>query len=266
MMLKPFDPPPNDNEPVPPECRATVDLIQRALDGDAGPESLGADTHATACPSCRERVRAARALLSVLAAPREPVAVPADFADRVLTALRADRQAHNRRRIFASVAKVVACAAIAAAVLIGAFVIVNKPQDNPNPAPFVPPVEVAKQPETAPPPREKPPAPAPAPAPEPRPIRVGDELAKAGQALLEAQKPLADSFAVAPKLFEAIPNPFKLPATPQPDPMATALEPARKSLTELPGAAKVGLEPLTGTAEKAFKRFLSDVGAVKPNS
>lgn len=259
-MLKPYEPPESEREPAP-ECRETVDLIQRALDGEVAMESLDADPHAAACAACRERVRAARVLLSVLAAPRETVAVPAGFADRVASAVCEERAAQPRRT-YAIAAKIAACAALAAAVVVGAFVITNRPQpQGPNPSPFVPPVEVAKQPEPAPAPREK----APAPAPEPRPIRIGDEVAKAGQTLLEAPQPLADSVAVAPKLFEAIVNPFKLPDAP-PDPMAAVLEPARKSLTELPHAAQASLEPVTGTAEKAFKRFLNDVGAVKPNS
>jgi hypothetical protein len=48
--------------------------------------------------------------------------------------------------------------------------------------------------------------------------------------------------------------------------MGTALAPARKSLSEIPVAARAGLEPVTDTAEKAFTRFLRDVGSVKPNS
>src|SRR5262249_3038582 len=114
-------------------------------------------------------------------------------------------------------------------------------------------------------PREKNSTPTPAPAPDPRPIRIGDEFAKTTQSILETPKPLTDSVAVAPKLFEAITNSFKLPDM-APDPMGAALEPARKSLTELPVVARSGLEPVTDTAEKAFKRFLTDVGAVKPNS
>jgi hypothetical protein len=97
----------------------------------------------------------------------------------------------------------------------------------------------------------------------PRPIRIGDEIAKAEHTLLEMPKPLAESAAVAPKLLGAIGGALKLPDAPA-DPMAAALEPARKSLADLPHAAQAGLEPVAGTAEKAFKRFLSDVGAVKP--
>jgi hypothetical protein len=51
-----------------------------------------------------------------------------------------------------------------------------------------------------------------------------------------------------------------------PDPMNQALEPARKTLAELPSVARTGLEPITGTAEKAFHRFLRDLNSVKPNS
>src|SRR5687768_13555372 len=102
-MLKPYEP--FDDaagaEPVPPECRATVDLIQRVLDGEA--TDLDADAHAGACPTCRERVRAARVLLSVLALPSEAVAVPSNFTDSVLGAVRADRRARTRRRAFAAV-------------------------------------------------------------------------------------------------------------------------------------------------------------------
>jgi hypothetical protein len=249
-----------DREPVPPECRATADLIQRVLDGEAAPGALEADPHAAACPACRQRARAARALAALFAAPRAPVAAPAGFADRVVAAVQKDRHAEVWRRIASSGAKVVACAAIAAAVVVAAFVL--RP---PQPRPEVPgkPPEVAKhqEPEVAPAPHAKDPQP----APRPRAIRLADEFAKAEQKLLEVPRPLAESAAAAPKLFDALGSALKMPDMPN-DPMADALEPARKSLAELPVAARAGLEPVTGTAEKAFKRFLSDVGAVKPRS
>jgi hypothetical protein len=187
-MPKPYDPDPSENEhdPPAPECRATVDVIQRVLDGDAAPESLDSDSHATACPACRERIRAARVLLSVLAAPRDPVPVPAGFADRVASAMHKDRRVQTRRTAY----KAAAWVAVAAAVLVAVFVLTNKPSNNTNPRPITPPVEIAKQPdpETAPAPREKnsAPTPAPAPTPEPRPIRIGDEFAKTTQSILES--------------------------------------------------------------------------------
>lgn len=263
-MKKPYDPSQNELEPLP-ECRATLERIQAVMDGEAGVESLDADSHPAVCPACRERVRAARMLLSVLTAPREPVEVPGDFADRVVKAMWEDRHVRVRRRVYAATAWL----ALAAAILIALYTFVNP--DRPEPVVPLGPAEVVHKPDAAPAPHTAEPKPAPtptpvpAPAPHPRPIRISDEVAKAGQTLLETRKPITDSVAVAPKLFDALTEPFKLPAPPA-DPMTNALDPARKSITELPVVARTGLEPVTGTAEKAFSRFLRDVGAVKPNS
>jgi hypothetical protein len=251
--------------PVPPACRATVELLQRALDGEAAPEALDADPHPTACAACRERLRAARVLMSVLALPPEPVVVPAGFTDRVLAAVAADRSTEPRgdaRKDRGT--RVSAWVALAAAIVVGMFYLSSREHkpDAPTPGP----VETAR-PEVAPAPREKLPTPEPNPAPEPRPIRIGDEFAKAGEALRDAPKPITESVAVAPKIIDVFTGPFKMPgAPPEPNPMATALEPARKSIAEIPVAARTGLEPVTDTAEKAFNRFLRDMGAVKPNS
>ncbi len=156
-MLKPFDP---FDEIVPPECRATVDRVQLALDGDASPDAFDADPHLGACSTCRERVRAARVLLTVLATPVEPVPEPVGFTDRVLSAMWEDRHTQTRRGVY----KAAAWLALAAAVLIGAFAIFGG-SDPQKPLVWLPPVETAKPAEVAPAPREKAP---PAPAPEPR--------------------------------------------------------------------------------------------------
>ena len=253
-MLKVYETP--ADEPVPPECRATVARIQSVLDGDAS-ESLDADAHPIACPTCRERVRAARVLLSVLATPSEPVPVPADFADRVVKAMWAEKHVRTRRRSYVAVLATLAASLLLSAGLAWYFrsphqTVVYMNEDV-RPSPWV---------EVAPAPREKEP---PAPAPEPRPIRFNEAVANTGQAIMDTPRPFTESVAVAPKVFEVLSNPFKMPAPPA-DPMATAFDPARKSLAELPDAARAGLEPVTGTAEKAFARFLRDVGSVKPNS
>ena len=254
-MLKVYETP--DDEPVPPECRATVARIQGALDGAA--DTLAADPHTTACPACRERVAAARVLLSVLAVPSEPTAVPPGFADRVVKAMWADKHNRTRRGVY----KAIGYFALAAAVLFAAFAILESSrQPTWRPRPDLPALPQAKLPDIAPAPREKE---QPPPAPEQRPIRFNDAVANTSQAIMDTPKPFAESVAVAPKVLDVLSSPFKLPAPPA-DPMATALEPARKSLAELPVAARAGLEPVTGTAEKAFARFLRDVGSVKPNS
>lgn len=254
-MLKPFDP--FADEPVPPQCRATTDRLQRALDGEDAVESLDADPHLGACPACRERVRAARVLLAVLATPAKPVAVSAGFTDRVVKAVQEDRHVRTRRGVY----KAAAWFALAAAVLVAAFAIFAPKGEKP--VNFVPdiPHEVARKPEVAPPPEK---VPAPTPAPEPRPIRFNDEFAKAGQAFRDAPNPLAESVAVAPKVFDALTSPFTQP--PAPMGMGEALEPARKSLADLPDAARTGLEPVTDTAQKAYDRFLRDFASVKPKS
>ena len=229
---------------LPPQCRAAVDAIQRTLDG--APEPPGLVAHALSCAACRERVRAARVLLSVLSAPAEPVAVPAGFADRVLASRQAERRAPTRGRAH----RAAAWLALAAAVLVGVWSLAG----------LTPTEEVvAVVPRVAPAPE-----PAPEPAPAPRPIHVGDAIASTGQAIRDVPNPLADSVAAAPRLFDALADSFKMPEPA--DPMAHALEPARRSLDSLPVAARSGLEPVTGTAEKAFNRFLRDVGSVKPNS
>jgi hypothetical protein len=263
-----------DPEPVPPQCRATVERIQRVLDGSLtaegaaeleGETSPGAltgagDTHLVACAACRERVRAARVLLSVLALPPEPAPVPTAFTDRVLTAVAADRGVAVRRSERRErAARVTAWAALAAAIVVGMFYLAAREQRPGDPRGSNP-VETAGPLPPAPVPRESP-----DPTPAPRPVRLGDEFAKAGQALRDAPKPLAESVAVAPKLFDAFTEPFKGPVA-QPNPMGAVIEPARRSIAELPVAVRAGLEPVTGTAEKAFNRFLRDVGAAKPNS
>lgn len=245
-MRAPDHPP--DAELTPPACRATVAGIQRALDGQPAADALDADPHAGACVSCRARLRAARVLLAVLATPAEQASARAGFADRVLDAVQADRRAGVFRRRLTGAA---GAFALAAAVLVAAFAVVG-----PTPAPGpLPPRETAKPVEVVPEPR-------PNPVPEPRPIRVGDEFARATQALRDVPKPLTDSVAVAPKLFDALSDPFTGPV---PGPMG-ALEPARKSLSDLPDAARTGLAPVTGTTQKAFDKFLRDVASFTPKS
>jgi hypothetical protein len=255
-------------DPVPPACRAAVERIQRALDGESGGggglgalDALDGDPHPAACAACRARVRAARLLLSALAAPPEPGAVPDGFTDRVLAAVAADRRADRFAGRSGFTARVAGWAALAAAIVVGMFYLAARqhPAETHDPRP----IETARPPEVAPAPRERP-AP-PDPAPVAPPVRFGDGFAKVGRALLDAPKPLADSVAVAPKIFDAVTTPFRAPGAPA-NPMDAAFEPTRESLGRLPDAARAGLEPVAETAQKAFNRFLRDFGAVRPNS
>jgi hypothetical protein len=235
----------NAEASVPPACRATVDRLQLVLDGELGQAVLDADPHPAACAACRDRIAAARLMLSVLAVPPEPIPLPTGMTDAILTAVRSDRAARIRRRTYAIA--VAACVAFVVSVALLARLTSSPPQPIVPVDPRVSDVANGR----------------PEPAPEPRPVRIGDELAKAGEALRGTSKPLTEPAAAAPELFAKLTDVLSRPALPAED-----FEPARRSLAELPEAARLGLEPVTGTAQKAFARLLHDVSGVsaKPKS
>lgn len=235
-MPAPF---PTDDTPA--ACAPTHAAVQRVLDGAAPVAALDADAHVVVCAECRGRVAEARVLLAALAVPAEPVAVPARFTNDVLFALKADRRARRRQRLLLSVGGGLA---VAAAVVV-AVVLLNRAPEQP--------VVVERPPVVA---------PAPPDAPAPRPVRVSAELAKAGDALRESSRPLAEA-AAAPKALAGIAEAI-LP--PMGGPMTDDVAPVAASLAELPAAARTGLEPVTGTTQKAFDRFLRDVGVFQTSA
>jgi hypothetical protein len=95
-------------------------------------------------------------------------------------------------------------------------------------------------------------------APEPRPVRIGEELSKLQHALRGTPKPITEPVGTAPQLFAAVTDALTRPAAP-----AAGFEPARKSLTELPDAARAGLEPVTGTLQKGLSRLGGLAGAMQ---
>lgn len=241
---------------VRPECRATVDRLQLVMDGDLAAAALDADPHPGVCAACRDRIAAARLVLSVLATP-EPVTLPAGMTDRIVDALCADHVAEKeqrfrriRRRAYAG-ALGIPLAIAASVALVGWLQPPSKPVAVPHPMQVPDFID---------------PAIAPAPRPviaQAKPLRLGDELSKAGVALLEAPKVVAEPVAATPDVFAKLTDVLSTPMAPVPD------EPAgRSALAELPDVAMTGLEPLRGTAQKAFARLMRDVGtvSVKPKS
>jgi hypothetical protein len=220
-------------DPLPPACRATADRLNRVLDGEWEATSLDADRHPAACAACRERVAAARLILSVLATP-EPVAAPPGLTDRIVSAVRADRRSRARRRVLAFAGGLAAAAAVVLAVWLG------RPTDAPPVAPDVA-VNVP---------------PAVAPKPQPAPVRIGEGLSKFGQALRDTPVGLPDP-ADAGRVFATLTDALTRP-------MAPADGAPGSALADLPDAARAGLEPVTGTAQKALARLLRDVGGVNP--
>src|SRR5438105_11139213 len=92
-MTRPFEP-----DPIPPACGPTVERLQRVLDGELPADALDTDPHAGGCPLCRDRIRAARLLLTALSEPAEPVRAPAGLTDAILAGVRADRRRRARQR------------------------------------------------------------------------------------------------------------------------------------------------------------------------
>lgn len=218
------------------DCADTTAIAQAVLDGDRPAADLDAHAHVATCAACRGRVAEVRVLLAALALPPEPVTVPAGFAAGVLSAVRSDRRARRRVRFLSTVGGGLA---VAAALLVGVWVL-NAPADTQVVA------EATRH----------------APAP---PVRVSAEFAKAGDALRESSRPITEPAVAAPKVFASLAEAM-LP--PMPGPMGEAVAPAAVSLAELPAAARTGLEPVTGTTQKAFTRLFRDVNvfSARPKS
>lgn len=232
---------------VPPACGPTIDRIQAALDGELAPELLTTDPHSSTCVNCRERIRAAQLLLTALSQPSNLLAVPSRLTDSVLSAVQSDRRSRTRRRTFAFVG------ALAAAVVVAVWV-VSRAFDRPNPTDPQP-SDLAR---TTPPRATDPPT---APAPHQPPIRINDQLAKTGDALLDSSRSLIEPAEAGPKVVAALTDSVLKTST---APLPAEFGSARQPLAELPEAAKIGLEPVTGSAQKAFSRLLRDVGAIAP--
>jgi hypothetical protein len=237
-MIRPFEP-----DPVPPACEPTVERLQAVLDGELSADALETDPHPADCPVCRDRIRAARLLLTVLAEPAEPCCVPAGLTGTILAGVRADRRRVARQRVAFAVGGL----AVAAAVVVAVWWFGGpRPVDQTGQSDFV---------------REQPQAPTHEPAPVPRPIRINDEIAKAGGALRESSRTITEPATSGPRVFASFTNALtRLPV----NPVVTDLEPARRSLAEIPVAAQAGLEPVTESAQKALNRLLKDVGSVSP--
>lgn len=232
-------PHPNDDLPLP-ACGPTRVVLDEVLDGARPPADLAADPHLVGCAACRGRLREARVLLAALAVPPAPVAVPSRFAGDVLRAVRADRRERRRRRVFASVGGGLAVAAVLVAVWAW-----GRPASGPVVVEQTPPVAGSD------------------PVPSPRPARVSAELVKAGDALRESSRPLVEPAAAAPKALATLAGAMTPPAV---GPVVEDAAPVGVSLAELPGAARTGLEPLTGTTQKAFNRLLRDVGVFQASA
>ena len=227
-----------------------MDRLHRVLNAEIPGTALDEDAHAASCVTCRERIAAAKLVMACVTSA-EPVPTRTDFTESIVAAVLADRQIERRirfRQRTYAVGGLAIAAAVTVALWLGGFgkSRPNAQSSNPEMANVQPAPTVNPNPVT------------PVPAAPARPVKLGEEFAKAEHALVNSSKPLTDPASVAPKVLVRLTDVLTRPAEPAPE-----FEPARKSLLELPDAARTGLEPVTSTTQKAFARLLHDVGAVR---
>lgn len=212
-----------DPDPARPGCAAGQAALQRLLDGEPAWDAPGAAAHRASCPDCREELALAGSLVRVPA----DVVVPAGLADRVLSSAVA---AHRRRRLLRYGGIGVA---LAASVLVAVVAFRPRDQEEPQPGPVA----------VLPPPRPEPVPPQPAPAP-PKPL--GESVAEARDALVSLTRRTANETRDQSALL--VPN----PKMPEPADPSEGLEP----LADARAGAARSVEPITGSARRAFNFFL----------
>ncbi|MCZ2342706.1 MAG: hypothetical protein LC104_13090 [Bacteroidales bacterium] len=219
-------------------CPDTERLIQAVLDREH-PVSALQNEHGRACPACRHRVWEATQLLTALdqlAATRD-VSLPVNFADRVIPVILADQRTERRSQQRRQ--RILAACALAASVTLAVVFFWDRFTTT---APGSPPREITS---LATPTRSETP-----------PILVSAQLHAMRDTLADlTRRTAAETLAPAQTLLpDASPEPVTppTPRTPTTDSVAT--------LADVPEAAISGLEPLTGSAERAWNLFLRDVG------
>jgi len=235
----PATPSASDTQDPAPECAAFDRLVNRVLDGDLPASALGAADHPAGCPACRAVRQGAVFLLgrSPRPADRSP---PQGFADRVARAAVAD---FRRRRLLRRASRV-GSGALAAGLLIAAWFAYPR-SVHPGRAPS------ADSTATPRPPAVRPVAGLTPPGQPADSIR--GQIGEAGSAVAAlARKATDETLEPARNLLAARPHPRAPAAKPAAD--------VPEALTELPDAAKAGLEPLANTAKRAVNLFLRDIG------
>jgi hypothetical protein len=237
-----------------PECQET---LQRSLDGvptDGAPTAPDPllERHLAECPTCRDRHRAARAMVEVLRTAPQP-SLPNGWPARVVATALRDRQRRRlrvRRSLYGT-------AALAAAILIMLlFGYLTRPTPGEG------------KPQVGPQVRRDQPRKDPAPQPEadrdqarPEPRKKED----APPSFAELSSKLADRTLDQAKLLwtaanpvEGVPMPMgELPGVPDLDPAAQPLRQARQEMSE-------GLEAVSRSARRAIDYFVRELPMPEP--
>ena len=200
-------------------CERCAQWLEDLFDG-AEPDAALVD-HLVACSSCRELYESAVALRKGLALMPRPEPPP-ELPGRIVSAVLFDRrQRQNRRRIVSGIA------AFAAAVLIALFATQQKPQIEKQPDPTV----VDRDPPS-----------------------LRKALTQAGSDVVEsARQQWSEALSRAGQLVPPVESPMP------PSSSESALEPTIRPLREAGQGAAASLEPVTGTARRAFALFVRDL-------
>jgi hypothetical protein len=199
-----------------PGCTPGIAALQRLLDGEANWDTPEAAAHRAACVACREELTLSRSLMQM----PDPVVVPADLADRVVSLAIAMRR---RRRVLQRAGLVLALAASVLVVVVLAWP-TQRIESNPGPVAMNPSPDVADLP-------KKP---------------LGESVSEARDAIVSLTKRTASE--TRDRSAQLMPSP-KLPDGPGADDRLDALADARV------GASK-SVEPMRDSARRAFNFIL----------
>jgi len=155
------------------------------------------------------------------------IAPPTGFADRTTAAV-LNRPCCPWKRVSAGV-----LSGLVAVVAVG-YIAWPKPQ------PPAPPVEPPQQVVVV-----EPSTPSP---------NIGDQFSEAGSALAKLTRNTADK--AAPRTL----LPTESPKVPDPKPQPADTQHGTEAIAAMPGAAKSGIEPMTGSTKRALTLFLRDTG------
>jgi hypothetical protein len=256
-----FEPQADDNRSS--ACSQTVERLQALLDGHLPLTALhgeiDAETHASGCATCRDRIAATKLLLSILTPPVDTRPINPVLTHQIVAAVLADRSAQRastRSPIFRYVRR---GGWFFAAILLAAFTLGLWSRNHVNQ-----PIPTRDWPDQSSTPPTYPQSDPPRSMPETPSIRLEEQYSRAEVALRDSSKPITDSASAAPQIIVKLAQALSSSAEPEPE-MPHDLEHGRLALSELPEAARSGLQPIAATTQKALARLMRDVG-LEPRS
>ena len=228
------------------ECEPVLARLQSALDG-AGSLPDAHELHPSICRNCRERISAAHLIMPHLGYTGAFSPLPLSWTNRIVGSVIAERKSRLRQRITLAVGSF---SLAAAGLLAVRFWPLAQAPNQPEIVSTIPQLTNTIS--------ENPP-----------PTRVGVNLDQAYAAMRGTSNAIIDPVTPIPSPRFAAAASDVLSAS-HIGPLGGDLKPVSWSLTEVPEAARRGIEPVTGTAQKALSRLRDDVAslhaAAKPKS